>query len=87
MGRRPDPPAERGIIEEAHRNAMYTVRLPDARTVIATLSGKLRAHYVRLGVGDAVLLECSPYDRARGRIVRRDPGQGEEPGALQRVLR
>ncbi|HEY8602365.1 MAG TPA: translation initiation factor IF-1 [Thermomicrobiales bacterium] len=65
--------SQRGVIIEAHPNAMFTVRLGDGRLVTVPLSGKLRALHVRPHAGDTVMVELSRFDRSRGRIVRRDP--------------
>ena len=40
--------------------------------VLATISGKMRRHFVRINPGDTVLVELSPYDLKRGRIVYRN---------------
>jgi translation initiation factor IF-1 len=80
-------PVQRGVITEAHPNAMFTVRLGDGRLVDSSLAGKLRTMYIRLQAGDTVLVELSPFDLSRGRIVRRDAAPGDDPGAAQRVLR
>ncbi len=40
--------------------------------VLATISGKMRQHFVRINPGDTVLVELSPYDLKRGRIVYRN---------------
>jgi len=39
--------------------------------VLAHVSGKMRMHFIRILRGDKVLLELSPYDLTKGRIVRR----------------
>lgn len=78
---------ERGVIAEAHPNAVFTVRLADGQRIRASLSGKLRTRYTRLGVSDGVVVERSPYDQTRGVVVGRDQGAGDDPGAAQRVLR
>ena len=40
--------------------------------VLATISGKMRKHFVRILPGDKVLVELSPYDLKRGRIIYRN---------------
>lgn len=40
--------------------------------VLATISGKMRQHFVRILPGDTVTVELSPYDLKRGRIVYRN---------------
>jgi len=60
-----------GIIEEALSNAMFRVRLENEHQIVATISGKMRMHYIRILPGDKVLVEMSPYDLTRGRIIYR----------------
>lgn len=60
-----------GIIEEAMSNAMFRVRLENDHLVLATISGKMRMHYIRILPGDKVSVEMSPYDLTRGRIIYR----------------
>jgi translation initiation factor IF-1 len=54
-------------------NAMFKVQLdnkPDHH-VLAHISGKMRKHFIRILPGDKVLVELSPYDLTRGRIIYR----------------
>ncbi|RLD22684.1 MAG: translation initiation factor IF-1 [Bacteroidetes bacterium] len=60
-----------GIIEEALSNAMFRVRLENNHVLVATISGKMRMHYIRILPGDKVAVEMSPYDLSRGRITYR----------------
>ena len=60
-----------GIIEEALSNAMFRVRLQNDYLIVATISGKMRMHYIRILPGDKVKVEISPYDLSRGRITYR----------------
>ncbi|MCX8470990.1 MAG: translation initiation factor [Bacteroidota bacterium] len=57
-----------GEIVEALSNAMFRVRLENGHEVVATISGKMRMHYIRIMPGDKVGMEMSPYDLTRGRI-------------------
>ena len=50
---------------------MFRVELDNKHQVLATISGKMRKHFVRLSQGDRVKLEMSPYDLDKGRIVYR----------------
>ena len=53
-------------------NAMFKVELEDSKhQVLAHISGKMRKHFIRILPGDRVLVELSPYDLTRGRIVYR----------------
>ncbi len=60
-----------GTIEEALSNAMFRVRLENDHLIVATISGKMRMHYIRILPGDKVSVEMSPYDLTRGRITYR----------------
>ncbi len=52
-------------------NAMFKVELENKHRVLAHVSGKMRRHFIRILPGDKVLVELSPYDLTRGRIVYR----------------
>ena len=60
-----------GTVIEALPNAMFRVELPNGHEVLAHISGKIRMHYIRILLGDKVLIELSPYDLTRGRITYR----------------
>ena len=58
-------------MEETLPNAMFRVKLDNGHAVLAHISGKMRKHFIRILPGDKVLVELSPYDVSRGRIVYR----------------
>jgi len=60
-----------GTITEALPNAMFRVELENGHKVLAHISGKMRMHYIRILPDDKVVVELSPYDLTRGRIVYR----------------
>jgi len=60
-----------GIVMESLPNAMFRVELPNGHKVLAHISGKIRKHYIKILLGDRVLIELSPYDLNRGRIIYR----------------
>lgn len=60
-----------GVVIEALPSTNFKVQLDDGREVLAHLSGKLRLNFIRIMVGDRVVVELSPYDEKRGRIVYR----------------
>ena len=60
-----------GRVEEALPATNFRVRLDTGEAVLAHLSGKMRLHYIKILPGDKVIVELSPYDDQRGRIVRR----------------
>lgn len=60
-----------GIVVEAFPNAMFKVELENKVEVLATVCGKIRKFSIRILPQDKVLVELSPYDLTRGRILRR----------------
>jgi len=72
-----DMPKKDGAIEMEGRvieplpNAMFRVELANGHKVLAHISGKMRQHYIRILPEDRVVVELSPYDLTRGRIVYR----------------
>jgi translation initiation factor IF-1 len=60
-----------GTIIETLPNAMFRVELENKHIVLAHVSGKMRKNFIRILPGDKVLVELSPYDLSRGRIIYR----------------
>ena len=61
-----------GTVVETLPNAMFRVELENKHMVLAHVSGKMRKNFIRILPGDKILVELSPYDLTRGRIVYRD---------------
>lgn len=61
-----------GKILETLPNAMFRVELENGHKVLAHISGKMRMHYIKILPGDKVMVELSPYDLSRGRIIYRE---------------
>ena len=60
-----------GKIVELLPNAMFRVELENGHVVLAHISGKMRQHYIKILPEDRVVVELTPYDLNRGRIVYR----------------
>ena len=60
-----------GKIIDTLPNAMFKVELENGHVVLAHISGKMRMHYIKILPGDVVVVELSPYDLSRGRIIYR----------------
>ena len=60
-----------GVVLESLPNAMFRVELENKHMVLAHISGKMRKNFIRILPGDKILVELSPYDLTRGRIVYR----------------
>lgn len=61
----------KGTVEELLPAATFRVKLENGHEIIAHLSGKMRMNHIRLGVGDDVKVEMTPYDLTKGRITFR----------------
>ena len=60
-----------GVVTQCVSNAMFKVKLENGFQVLAYVSGKIRRNYIRILLGDRIIVELSPYDLTRGRIVYR----------------
>ena len=61
-----------GNVVEALANTQFRVELENGHQVMAHVAGKMRKHFIRIVPGDRVVVEVSPYDLKRGRIVYRE---------------
>lgn len=71
MGKKDGAIEVEGRVVEPLPNAMFRVELENGHKVLAHISGKMRQHYIRILPEDRVVVELSPYDLTRGRIVYR----------------
>ena len=60
-----------GEILEGLRSGMFKLRLDNGHEMLAYTSGKMKRFRIRMAPGDRVVVEVSPYDLDRGRIVYR----------------
>jgi len=62
------------LVKAALPNAMFRLAIElggKTHEVIGHISGKMRRNYIRITPGDKVLVQLSPYDLTKGRIVFR----------------
>ena len=62
------------IVKASLPNAMFRLEIEvgeNTHEIIGHISGKMRRHYIRITPGDKVLVQLSPYDLTKGRIVYR----------------
>jgi len=67
-----EPITVEGKVLETLPNAMFRVEIANGHRVLAHVSGKMRMNFIRILPGDSVVMELSPYDLSRGRIIRRE---------------
>jgi len=60
-----------GKVTESLPNTMFRVELENGHLIIAHISGRMRKNYIRILKGDDVVIQMTPYDLSKGRIVFR----------------
>ncbi len=61
-----------GKVVEILPNSRFRVELANGHRLLAFVSGKMRLSFVRLGLGDTVTVQMSPYDLSRGCIAAKE---------------
>ena len=65
-----------GVVIEVLPNATFRVELKNGHRLLGHISGRMRKHFIKILPGDKVIVELSPYDLNRGRIVYRGERSG-----------
>ena len=60
-----------GVVKECFPNTTFKVVCDNGHELLAYLAGKMRRYYIKVLPGDNVIVEISPYDLSKGRIVKR----------------
>jgi len=61
----------KGKVTELLPNTMFRVTLENKHEILAHIAGKLKKIRIRILTGDNVLVEVTPYDLTKGRIIYR----------------
>jgi translation initiation factor IF-1 len=61
----------KGRVIESLPELTFKVQLENGETILAYLSGKMRLNFIKVIPGDEVMIEISPYDKNKGRIIKR----------------
>ena len=62
----------KGVVTEILPNAMFRVKLENDHEILAHAAGKMRKFRIRILQGDSVVVEMTPYDLTKGRIIFRE---------------
>lgn len=62
----------KGVVTEILPNAMFRVKLENDHEILAHTAGKMRKNRIRVLAGDNVVVEMTPYDLSKGRIIFRE---------------
>ena len=63
-----------GVVKKLLPGTMFNVQLKHGKStleILCVLAGKLKQNFIKLTVGDLVLVEISKYDMNKGRITYR----------------
>jgi len=61
-----------GVVVEVLPNAMFRVKLENDLIILAHTAGRMRKNRIRVLAGDKVIIEMTPYDLTKGRIIFRE---------------
>ena len=61
----------KGKVTDLLPNAMFKVELENGHEVLAHTAGRMRKNRIRVLAGDEVLVQVTPYDQTKGRIIFR----------------
>ncbi|ARN84207.1 translation initiation factor IF-1 [Candidatus Nucleicultrix amoebiphila] len=61
-----------GVVTEVLPNAMFRVKLENDHIILAHTAGRMRKNRIRVLAGDKVIVEMTPYDLTKGRIIFRE---------------
>ena len=70
----PDIIEMEGVVKKLLPGTMFDVELKQGNNtleILCVLAGKLKQNFIKLTVGDLVLVEISKYDMSKGRITYR----------------
>ena len=68
---RPSEQGVEGVVTAQLPSGLYQVEIEGPHRITAHIGGGSERNFVRVLVGDRVLVELTPRDTTRGRIVRR----------------
>jgi translation initiation factor IF-1 len=73
-----------GAVVEVLPDSRFRVRLDNGHEALAYIAGKMRKHRIRIIAGDRVMVEMTPYDLDKGRIVFRQKDERASTAAPRR---
>ena len=60
-----------GVVREQLPSGLYRIEIEGPHRITAHIGGGMEKNFVRLLVGDRVVVELTPRDLTRGRVVRK----------------
>jgi translation initiation factor IF-1 len=68
-----------GRVSEVLPDARYRVELDNGHVIVAYTAGRMKKNRIKTLVGDRVMVEMTPYDLEKGRMVYRHKGENTGP--------
>lgn len=75
-----------GVVTESMQNTKYKVEVQIQgikHELTGYISGKMRKNYIKVGEGDRVVVEMSPYDLDMGRIIYKMDNRRQTPDFIK----
>jgi translation initiation factor IF-1 len=80
-----------GLVLEALPDARFRVQLDNGHELVAYTAGRMKKNRIKTLAGDRVIVEVSPYDLEKGRLIFRHkderPSTGSRPPARHQFRR
>ncbi|MCB2108759.1 MAG: translation initiation factor IF-1 [Rhodobacteraceae bacterium] len=73
-----------GIVTEVLPDGRFRVKLDNDHMIIAYTAGRMKKNRIRTLAGDRVMVEVSPYDLEKGRLIFRHKDEKSMPPAQRR---
>jgi translation initiation factor IF-1 len=76
-----------GRVVEVLPDARYRVELENGHQIVAYTAGRMKKNRIKTLIGDRVMVEMTPYDLEKGRLVYRHKGDNTGPPPAARGQR
>ena len=73
-----------GLVTEILPDARYRVQLDNGHQLVAYTAGRMKKNRIKTLAGDRVIVEVSPYDLEKGRLIFRHKDANSAPRPAQR---
>ena len=73
-----------GLVTEILPDARFRVQLDNGHQLVAYTAGRMKKNRIKTLAGDRVIVEVSPYDLEKGRLIFRHKDAGSAPRPPQR---
>jgi translation initiation factor IF-1 len=68
-----------GRVSEVLPDARYRIELDNGHEIVAYTAGRMKKNRIKTLIGDRVMVEMTPYDLEKGRLIYRHKGDSAAP--------